>query len=111
MLSNTQIRSSDEVATAESLPQIELLYLCPLGQFPAYETRLMEVVTRLRDRIRFRVVPAGALSRFTLGRVFLASSVPNIVLARNGEVIAQAVGELTTNALERIVRNAAEHAR
>ncbi len=109
MHSNAQIRipSAIHAASDHGSQQVDLVYVRALGDFRQYETRLLEVVARFRDRIRFIKARAGELSRFTRERVFVSKTVPNIVLLRCGEVVAQAVGDLPARELEQVVRSAA----
>lgn len=108
MLNSALIRASAGIDPAPELglQQIDLLYVCPLGDFHRHEARLLEVVDRFRDRLRFTRLRASELFRFTRERVFLSKSVPNILLIRRGEVIAQAIGDLPARELELIVRSA-----
>jgi hypothetical protein len=93
------------------LQPIDLVYVRALGDFRQYEARLMTVVERFRERIRFTKLRAADLLRLTHERVFLSKSVPNIVLLRSGEVVAQAVGDLPKRELELVVRSAIDCAR
>jgi len=86
--------------------QVDLIYVPSLGDLRRYETRLLAVVGRFRERIRFTKARAGELSRFTRERVFVSKTVPNIVLVRSGEVVAHAVGDLPATELEAVVRAA-----
>jgi hypothetical protein len=89
---------------------VDLIYLSPLGDFGRYETRLLALVGRFGDRIRFTRARAGELSRFTRERVFVSKTVPNIVLVRGGEIVAQAVGDLPASELEAVVQAATRRA-
>jgi len=113
MLNSALIRASAGVDPAPELglQQIDLLYVCPLGDFRRHEARLLEIVDRFRDRLRFTRLRARELFRFTRERVFLSKSVPNILLIRRGEVIAQAIGDLPARELELIVRSAIDFGR
>jgi hypothetical protein len=103
VLSNALIR----IPTPDhGLQQVDLIYVPSLGDFRRYETRLLAVVGRFRDRIRFTKVRAGELSRFTREHVFVSKTVPNIVLVRCGEVVAHAIGDLPATELEAVVRAA-----
>ncbi len=108
MLNSALIRASAGIDPAPELgpQQVDLVYVRPLGDFRQYEARLLAVVGRFRERIRFTKLRAGELFRFTRERVFLSKTVPNIVLVRRGEVLAEAVGDLPARELEQIVRSA-----
>ncbi len=113
MLNSALIRASAGIDPAPELglQQVDLVYVRPLGDFRQYEARLLAVVGRFRERIRFTKLRAGELFRFTRERVFLSKTVPNIVLVRRGEVVAQAVGDLPARELEQVVRSAVGCAR
>jgi hypothetical protein len=104
MLNTAQLRSSAEsdAATDEQLNLVDLVYVRPLGAFPHFEVRLRDVVGTFSGGVRFTRVAAGDLVRFTSERVFLSKTVPNVVVIRGGEVIAQAAGDLPARELERI---------
>ncbi len=108
MHSSAQMRASAEIdpAPESGLQRVDVLYVRALGDFRQYEARLLGVVDRFRERIRFTKLRAGELFRFTRERVFLSKTVPNIVLVRRGEVLAQAVGDLPARELEQVVRSA-----
>jgi hypothetical protein len=93
-------------APDHGLQQVDLIYVPSLGDLRRYETRLLAVVGRFRERIRFTKARAGELSRFTREHVFVSKTVPNIVLVRCGEVVAHAVGDLPATELEAVVRAA-----
>ncbi|HET9987082.1 MAG TPA: hypothetical protein VFQ65_01145 [Kofleriaceae bacterium] len=103
MSSNAQLQT-DRVGQPD--PRIDLVYVRPLGDFRAYESRLLEVAGRFGDRVRFTRTSAGELALLTCERAFSTKTVPNVVLVRDGAVIAQAVGELPVTALVRIVERA-----
>jgi hypothetical protein len=108
MRSNAQLRIFAGVTPVHDhgLPQLDLVYIRPLGDFREYEQRLAGVARRFGERIRLTIARAGELSRFTRTRVFLSKAVPTIVLVRGGEVVAQAVGDLPARELEWIMRDA-----
>jgi hypothetical protein len=112
MLSNAQVSipATIDPAPDRGLQQVDLVYVRPLGDFRQYEARLLAVIGRFGECIRFTKARAGELSRFTRERVFLSKTVPNIVLLRSGDVVAQAVGDLPARELELIVRSAIGHA-
>ena len=87
-------------------PDIDLVYVRPLGDFRAYEARLLEVVGRFGDRVRLTQTSAGELALLTCESAFFSKTMPNVVLVRDGQIIAQALGELPANALVRIVERA-----
>lgn len=102
----TRIRAGIDPTPDHGLQQVDLVCVCPRGDFREYETRLRGVVGRFRERIRFTKVRASELSRFTRELVFLSKTLPNIVLLRCGKVLAQAIGNLPTSELEGVVRSA-----
>lgn len=104
MLSSVQLRI--EPAPDLGLQQVDLVYVRPLGDFRQYESRLLGVADRFRERIRVTKVRAAELSRFTRERVFISKTVPTIVLLRDGEVVAQAVGDLPARELELVLSTA-----
>ena len=104
MLGNAQIRIPAEIEP------IDLIYVRPLGDFRQYETRLLGVAAQFRDRVRFTKVRPGELSRFTRERVFISKTVPTIVLIRDGEVVAEAVGDVPARELELVLDSAARPA-
>jgi len=89
---------------------IELVYVRPFGDHRAFEVRLHDVVRRFGLRVQVTSGPASELTRITNDRVFLSSTVPNVVLVRCGEVIAQAIGDLPARELDSLLRTAVEHA-
>jgi hypothetical protein len=103
VLSNALIRIP---APDHGPQQVDLIYVPSLGDFRRYETRLLAVVGRFREHIRFTKARAGELSRFTGEHVFVSKTVPNVVLVRRGEVVAHAVGDLPATELEAVVRAA-----
>jgi hypothetical protein len=103
VLSNALIRIP---ASDRGLQQVDLIYVPSLGDFRRYETRLLEVVGRFGERIRFTKARALELPRFTRERVFVSKTVPNLVLVRCGEIVAHAIGDLPAMELNAVVRAA-----
>ena len=98
------------IAPRQGLQRVDLIYLPPLGDFRRYEARLCSVADRFGERIRFMKARATELSGFTRARVFLSKIVPNIVVIRCGEVVANAVGELPATELAAILGAATRRA-
>jgi len=103
VLSNALMRIP---APDRGLRQVDLIYVPSLGDLRRYETRLLAIVGRFRERIRFTKARAGELCRFTSEHVFVSKTVPNIVLVHCGEVVAHAVGDLPATEIEAVVRAA-----
>jgi hypothetical protein len=108
VLSNALIRIP---APDHGLQQLDLIYVPSLGDFRRYEARLLEVVGRFRERIRFTKARASELPRLTRERVFVSKAVPNLILLRCGEIVAHAVGDLPAMELSAIVSAAIGRAR
>jgi thioredoxin-like negative regulator of GroEL len=87
-------------------PCIDLIYVRAFGDFRRYEARLLELVERCGGRVRFTKATAGELTRFTNDRVFSSTTVPTLVLVRDGAVVAEAVGDLPASELARVVHAA-----
>jgi hypothetical protein len=85
---------------------VHLVYVRPVGDSRHFEARLLEIVSHFGNRVRFTRARPSELSRFTRERVFLSPTVPNVVLVRDGEVVAQAVGKLPARDIEQLIRGA-----
>jgi hypothetical protein len=78
------------------MQRIELVYLCPSGEDRAFEARLARAIQRIAPQVRI----ANQLIGVTRDPVFLSPTLPNVVVVRDGEVVAQAIGELRQRELE-----------
>jgi glucokinase len=76
--------------------RIELVYLCPRGEDRVFEARLARAIQRIAPQVRI----ANQLLGVTQDPVFLSPTLPNVVVVRDGEVVAQAIGELPQRELE-----------
>ena len=77
------------------MQRIELVYVCP-REDRAFEARLARAIQRIAPQVRI----ANQLLDVTRDPVFLSPTLPNVVVVRDGEVVAQAIGELGQRELE-----------
>lgn len=90
------------------MQRIDVVYVRPTGDHRGFEVRLSEVAHRFGSRVTLTMGPASALARVTRERVFLSRTLPNVIVARDGEVIAEAIGDLPAREIESLLCAAIE---
>jgi hypothetical protein len=98
-------QSGVSAAVAKS-PDVDLIYVPPLGDWKAFEAALSSLARRFIGRVRMVRASSARLCRFTSARLFLSTAVPNIVVLRGGEVFAHTVGALPMTELKGILDDA-----
>jgi hypothetical protein len=93
-------------AFAESPSRVDLIYVPALGDWRAFEAALQSVAKRFFGRVRMVRASRAGLRALTSARLFLSESVPNVVVLRRGELVAQAVGVLPMMELKGILEEA-----
>jgi hypothetical protein len=82
---------------------VEMICVVPPFSFPGF----VEKVQALAARYDSLVKPTTAHSSRHLPRgVFISSTLPTVILRRDGRVVGQAVGDLTTQQLSVVLRAA-----
>jgi hypothetical protein len=105
------IHERRKVDARVTMQDIYAVYIGPSGDDRQFETRFQDVVRRVGCvRVVHRSASASELARLTSDTVFLSASLPNLVVVRGGEVVAQAIGDLPTREIEAVLRTAIEHA-
>ena len=94
------------IAPGARPPRVDLIYLLPLGDWKAFEAALLSMASRFIGRVRLVRASRTELARLTSARVFLSNTVPNIIVLREGEVVAHAVGVLPMRELKAILEGA-----
>jgi hypothetical protein len=90
------------------MQQIDVVYVRPTGDHRVFEARVSEVTSRFGSRVVLTMGPASQLTRVTRERVLLSQMLPNIVVVRDGEVIAEAIGDLPVREIESLLGPAVE---
>jgi len=86
---------------------VELLYYRPLGPFHDYELRLVRIAHHYADRVRLTKLRIADLARLGRSGAFISPTRPTMALVKNGAVVAQAIGDLSSREIDLLVRSAA----
>jgi hypothetical protein len=89
---------------------IEIVYVRPRGDHRAFQARLYDVVRSFEGDVQLVTCSASELRHITHERVFVSTTVPNVIVVRRGMVIAHALGDLPTRELDSLLRAAIESA-
>lgn len=82
--------------------RIDIVYVKPVGNHRVFESRFHDVVKRY-DSFVHVLVGAGELALLTREAVFVSNTQPNVVVIRDGEVVAHGIGELSMREIERLI--------
>ena len=88
-------------------PHFQLLYFCPSDRFPSFETHLLECAAQAGPIEIERLAHPAALARRARFAAFVSPVLPTVVLLRDNELIAQAVGNLPRYELRILLGRAA----
>jgi len=82
------------VVSFEKPPRVHVIYLLPPGDWSRFEAGLLSMARRFRGRVRVIRADRLELGRTSSARVFVSSTVPSILVLREGEIVAHTVGAL-----------------
>lgn len=103
--SNRFEQFATEVA-AEDDGRIQLVCIRPLGPFAAFDERLTAVALRHVRAVRVSIFRTWDFAaRHDLG--FVSPTLPTVIIVRDGEVVAKAIGDVPQRELEEMLVRAA----
>jgi hypothetical protein len=82
----------------------QLRYILPPGEHRSLVTRLRELAGRLGVALApMSLVELGSITRAPGEHVFASSTQPNVLVMRDGEIVAHGIGDLPMREIETLI--------
>jgi hypothetical protein len=86
--------------------RLQMVVIRPAGPFTAFDARLSDVAIRFVRDVRVRILRTWDVeAQLDLG--FVSPRLPTVIVVRDGEVVAKAIGDLPRRELERLAEGQA----